>query len=154
MASFKIGGFDEIDRMFARISKPQEFQTKAVKAAAPYLVSETKKAIKEQGGGDGLVRSIEATEPKANKYGSFVVVKPVGKRVSDGTPYVKLAAALEYGTVWPRNKEDAEKIHHADKAGKPKNKPHSFRDKALNAARSKVEDAMRDAVYREVDKLT
>ena len=153
MASFRIDGFDELDKMFENLSKPQYFETKAVKAASPHLVKAAKNAIKDAGGSDDLARSIGATEPKENVYGTYVVVKPEGRRVSDGTYYAKLAASLEYGTVWPRKKEDAEKIHHADKAGKPKNSPRPWRDKAINAAREKCEEAMVQAIFSEVDKL-
>ena len=153
MARFTIDGFDELDRMFERFSKHQYFETKAAKAASPYLVKAARKAIKDAGGGDDLARSMEATEPKENTYGTFVIVKPEGRRVSDGTPYPKLAASLEYGTVWPRKKEDAAKIHHSDKAGMPKNEPSPWRDKAINAARAKCEEAMTQAIFSEVDKL-
>lgn len=153
MARFTVEGFDDLDKMFERLSKPQHLATKAVRAAAPILVKETRRAIKEQGGGDGLARSIDATEPKENQYGTFSVVKPEGRRVKDGTPYVKLAAALEYGTVWPRKLEDAAKIHHEKLAGKPKNEAKPFRQKALNAATSKCEEAMIRSVFDEVEKL-
>ena len=153
MAEFKIEGFKELDRMFEQVSKPQYFQTKAVKAAAPALVKAARDAIKAAGGGDRLARSVEASEPKENQYGVFVVVQPEGRRSSDGTHYVKLAAALEYGTVWPRKKEDAAKIHHADKAGMHKNDARPWRQKAINAAEGKCEDAMREAVYSEISKL-
>lgn len=153
MARFAIDGFDGLEEMFERLSKPQYFETKAVKAAAPHLVKAARNAIKEQGGGADLVRSIEATEPKENTYGTFLVVKPEGRRVSDGTPYPKLAASLEYGTVWPKKKEDAAKIHHADKAGMPKNTPKPWRDKAINAARGKCEEVMAQTFFDEVEKL-
>lgn len=149
---FSIDGFDDVDKMFERLSKPQHFMTKAVEAAAPYLVKETRNAIKTTGGGNELARSIEATKPKENRWGTFVVVKPEGKRVKDNTPYVKLAASHEYGTVWPRKAADAAKIHHEDKAGMPKNEAKPFRQKAINAARDKCENAMAQTFFDEVEK--
>lgn len=153
MASLKIEGTRELEKMFEELGKPQYFQAKAVKAAAPHLVKSTREAIKAAGGGNRLARSVEASDVKENQYGTFAVVQPEGKR-ADGTHYVKLAAALEYGTVWPRKKADAAKIHHADKAGQHKNDARPFRQKALNNARSKCEEAMADAIFSEIEKKT
>ena len=153
MARCKIEGFDELDKMFEQLSKPQHFQLKAVKAAAPILVKSARDSIRSTGGSESLARSIEASEPKENQYGVFSIIKPEGRNRKKGTSYVQLAAYHEYGTVWPRRQKDADKIRHGKQKGMKKQESHPWRDKAVNGARSKCEETMINTVFQEVDKL-
>lgn len=153
MAKCKIEGFYELDKMFEQLSKPQHFQFEAVKAAAPILVKAARNAIRTTGGSEHLARSVEASEPKENQYGVYSIIKPEGRNRKKGTSYVQLAAYHEYGTVWPRKQKDADKIRHGKQKGMKKQEPHPWRDKTVNDARSKCEEAMINAVFQEVDKL-
>ena len=154
MAKFTVEGLDEVDKLFDELSRPQWIGERAVKAAAPVLLAQTRKAIKESGGHDSLARSFYATDPKENKYGIYSVIKPSGRNRKKMTEYVKLAAFLEYGTTWPKTQEDADKIHHGKQKGLPK-KPDAqpWRQKALNAAKEKCRIVMQAALNEGVDKL-
>ena len=151
MASFRINGFEGAEKMFDELYNSRKLGVKALEAAAPILVKETRKVIQENGSGEKLARSFEATKTKENRYGAFLTVQPVGM-AADGTEWVRRAAFEEYGTVWPRKAEDAAKIHHPKQAGLPKNPRVPWRQKAINAAREKCEGAMREVVYSEIDR--
>ena len=151
MASFVINGFDEVDEVFSKASRPEYF-LRAVESAAPYLVDAVQSVIEStQGGGRKLARSFSATKARTNQYGTYVFVVPTGYD-KNGNHWATRAACLEYGTVWPRSKKNAEKIHHLNQRGLPKNPPHPWRDRSLNKARSKCEEAMRETMYAEIDK--
>ena len=136
-----INGFDDVDKMFAELDKPQYFATKALEAAAPYLVEESQKAIQRVTSSKAtgkLARSFAATKPKKNAYGNYVVVKPVGTDPK-GNSYAARAAWLEYGTTLN---------------GQKKNEHKPWRESAVNAAKEKCTAAMEKVISDEVDRIT
>lgn len=145
-----IEGFAEIDNAFQTILMSDRICSYAVEKAAPELVKAVRKAIIDTGGGEKLARSYTTTGPYINQWGAFAEVEPVGKD-ANGNDWAKRAAVREYGSTWPRG-SDAIKIHHQKQAGQPKNAPRPFREKAMNMARDKCEQAMRDAVIAQIDK--
>lgn len=153
MARYTIDGLDEVEKMFQRLGSSSQIGEKAVRAAVPHLLSETKKAVKAAGGTDSLAKSFDATEPRTSQYGTYAVVRPFGRNRKKNTEYVRLAAFLEYGTTWPKKQKDADKIHHGKQRGMPKQDPHPWRDKALHAAEAKCRAAIMEALDKEVDKL-
>ena len=141
MARAKISGFEDVEKLFDSLSDTKKLSVKAVETAAPKLVESAKKTVKSVAikgyATDGLAGSFVAMKPKTNEYGSYVIVRPVGKD-HDGHDYYARGAYLEYGT----------------KVGdKQKNPPQPWRDKSVNAARSECEKIMEETVYAEVDKL-
>ena len=153
MATLDIKGFEDVYKALEKCSNPQGIQLKALESAAPYLVKAVQKTINEtEGGGNKLARSFSATKARSSGVGAYVSVRPVGKD-KNGYDWATRAASLEYGTVWPRKEKDAAKIHHLAQAGQPKNPAHQWRDRALNAARTKCEETMRQSVFSEIDKV-
>ena len=153
MAKFSVEGLEDVERLFEKMGNPGWIGEKAVKAAAPVLLSETRKAVKAAGGTNNLARSFDATEPRQNQYGVYSVIRPFGRNRKKNTEYVRIAAFLEYGTKWPKKQEDADKIHHGKQKGAPKQDPKPWRQKSVNAAAEKCRDAMQTALNEEVDKL-
>jgi hypothetical protein len=136
-----INGFEDVDKLFAELEEPQRFATKALEAAAPYLIEESEKAVQRaanKGYATGkLARSFVASKPKKNSYGNYVVVKPVGTD-PDGHSYAARAAYLEYGTTLN---------------GRQKNEPAPWRQAAVNAAEAKCTAAMEKVISDEVDRI-
>ena len=113
----KIDGFENLDKLFRAVSRPQEFCEKAVGAAAPILLKSTKKSVHraihepptarkgEPERTGALERSFMASDPKTNEYGTFTCIQPVGNRTDGKTSdkgkplhYAAQAAFLEWGT--------------------------------------------------------
>lgn len=141
MARARISGFEDVDKFLDALGNDKKLGIKAVKAAAPHLVSGASKAVRSSANrgyaSGGLARSFAATKPKTNQYGSYLIVRPVGKD-PEGHDYYARGAYLEFGTTLN---------------GKPKNAAQPWRDKAINLGREKCEEAMEEAVLSEIDKL-
>lgn len=141
MARAKISGFDELDRLLDSLGDTHRIGIKAVEAAAPHLVRGASEAVRGAASKGyatgGLERSFAATKPKKNEYGSFLIVRPIGKD-KKGHDYYARGAYMEFGTTLNR---------------KEKNAPQPWRQKAVNLSQEKCEKAMEDVVMSEIDKL-
>ena len=140
MASAKITGFDDIDKMFDELMDTKKLGMEAVNKAAPYLVDGATKAVSAAANKGyatgGLAHSFAATKAKQNEWGTFSVVKPVGKD-KNGVSYGARAAFLEYGTTRNGVKQ----------ASSP------WRDRAIKAAKAKCENTMEKIVHAEWEKI-
>lgn len=146
----RIEGFENLDKLFREISRPQEFCEKAIAEAAPILLESTKDSVHkaiyqpatarkgEPERTGALERSFMASKPKTNQYGSFSSIQPVGSRsdkTSGGKPlhYAAQAAFLEWGT----NNGQA---------------PSPFRHRAVKNAEAKCAETMEKTFLREISK--
>ena len=156
MAMLGIDGFDGVERLFSDFSRYAEGITiKAVEKAAPILEEEAGKSLQESTGKGKkrystgkTTRSFSHTKVKTNKWGTFTAVRPIGSD-KKGVPYSDKAKWLEYGR------------YHRNNAGRKATldenmiqEPRPWVQRAINRAQRKCEDAMQDAVFSEVDKLT
>lgn len=146
----RIEGFENLDKLFKQISRPQEFCEKAIAEAAPILLESTKKSVHkaiyepatarkgEPERTGALERSFMASKPKTNQYGSFTSIQPIGSR-SDKTdgkrllPFAAQAAFLEWGTSNGQA-------------------PSPFRHRAVKDAEGKCAETMEKTFLREVSK--
>lgn len=142
MASLKVTGFDEVEKMFDELMNVKTLSLKAVNKAAPILLEGAKKAVRSAANKGyatgGLENSFTATKAKNNKWGTFAEVKPVGSD-SKGERYGARAAYLEYGTV-------VNGVVHTSSA--------PWRKQAVESARKKCEDTMENTLRDEWDKIT
>ena len=147
----KIEGFDQIDKLFSQISRPQEFCEKAITEAAPILLKSTKDSVKKaiqnpptERKGESeitgqLVQAFIASKVKTNQWGSFTSIQPTGTRSdkkSGGKPlhFAAQAAFLEWGT----------------KRGQA---PSPWRARAVKDAEDECADTMEKTFLREVNKV-
>ena len=141
MASAKITGFEDVDKLFEELGDTKKIRLAAVKKAAPKLVNGARKAVKAAAtkgyATGGLANSFVASNPKENEWGAFSVIKPVGKD-DKGISYGARAAYLEYGTTVDG------KLH---TVGSP------WRDRAINAAKEECEKIMEESILEEIEKL-
>lgn len=140
MANMKINGFDGVDKLFLDLSDPNEIAIEAVDKAAPILEEAMRSAIAasaSKGYGTGeLAASVGALPAKKNKLGVFAVVRPMGEH-SGGESNAKLASILEYGRRGGYKRDGKTVTTQA---------PAPFRAKAVNAAKEKCEEIMRQTV--------
>ena len=78
MAKAQLTGFDELDKLFEQIGRPEEFAIKAVNKAAPVLKKHIQKNLKESSNSDKLANSFQHTPAKENELGVYSVVRPEG----------------------------------------------------------------------------
>lgn len=138
----KVSGFEGVEKLFDDlVANTDRMTLEAVNAAAPYLVESAEKAVKSAAhkgyATGGLAKSFTATKAKKNQYGTYAVVKPVGKD-DKGVSYGARAAYLEYGTTVN---------------GKLHNESAPWRQKAVNNAKEKCQKAMEESIYKELDKI-
>ncbi len=143
LAKMELTGFDDMDKMFDQLGKPEEFATKAVNKAAKILEKHTKKNVKTSSNSDELARSFIATPAKGNDMGIYSVVRPVGSFNKD-LSNADLAAQFEYG-----RKGGYKRAGMKRKATEMKPRP--WRDKSVNDARKECESIMEKEVYKAVD---
>lgn len=154
MANLRIEGFDGVDKLFKDLSNIDEIAIEAVNEAAPILEECLKGAIEaaaDKGYATGeLVNSIIARPAKKNQYGVFSVVGPVGSHSKrpyekEETSYAKEAAILEFGRRGGYKDDNGRIVTHQ--------KASPYREKAINAAKTRCEKTMEDSVYNQVDKM-
>lgn len=142
MASLKVTGIDEVEKMFDELMDIKKLAVKAVDKAAPILLDGAKKSVRSAANKGyatgGLENSFTATKAKNNKWGTFATVRPVGKD-KNGIRYGERAAYLEYGTV-------VNGVLHTASA--------QWRKKAVDSVRTKCEDTMEKTLRDEWDKIT
>lgn len=143
LARLDLTGFDDLDKMFERLGKPEEFATKAVNKAAKILEKHTKKNVKTSSNSDELARSFIATPAKGNDIGIYSVVRPVGSFNKD-LSNADLAAQFEYGRKGGYKRAGM-------KRKVTEMKPRPWRDKSVNDARKECESIMEKEVYKAVD---
>ena len=150
----RIEGFENVDSLFQKLGRTQDFCEKAISEAAPELLEATKKSVHkaiysppvqrkqlEAHRTGNLERSFRASKPKTNQYGSFSVIAPVGSR-QDRTVtekkkplhYAAQAAFLEWGTCQGQA-------------------PSPWRARAIKDAEETCARTMEKAVIREVSKI-
>lgn len=143
MARLDLTGFDDLDKMFEILGKPDELAIKAVNKAAPVLEKHIKKNIKASSNSDKLAVSFTATPAKGNDMGIYSVVRPVGSFNKD-LSNADLAAQFEYGRKGGYKKDGM-------KRKATEMKPRPWRDKSVNDARKECESIMEKEVYKAVD---
>ena len=141
MASLKVTGMDEVEKMFDDLMNVKSLAIKAVNKAAPILLDSAKKSVRAAANKGyatgGLENSFAATKAKNNQWGTFAEIKPVGKD-NKGVRYGERAAYLEYGTV-------VNGSVHASSA--------PWRKQAVNKAKTKCEDTMEKVLRDEWKKI-
>ena len=145
MAKMELTGFDDLDKMFERLGKPEEFATKAVNKAAKVLEKHTQKNVKASSNSDELARSFIATPAKGNDMGIYSVVRPVGNFNKD-LSNADLASQFEYGRKGGYKRADM-------KRPATKMKPRPWRDKSINDARKECESIAESEFYKGVDEV-
>lgn len=143
MARLDLTGFDDLDKMFEILGKPDELAIKAVNKAAPVLEKHIKKNIKASSNSDRLARSFIATPAKGNDSGIYSVVRPVGE-FNEDLSNADLAAQFEFGRKGGYKR-------HEMKRPATEMKPRPWRDKSVNDARKECESIMEKEVYKAVD---
>ena len=143
LARMELTGFDDLDKMFERLGKPEELAIKAVNKAAPVLEKHIRKNIKASSNSDKLAGSFAATPAKGNDIGIYSVVRPVGSFNKD-LSNADLAAQFEYGRKGGYKKDGM-------KRKATEMKPRPWRDKSVNDARKECESIMEKEVYKAVD---
>ena len=141
MASLKVTGMDEVEKMFDDLMNVKTLAIEAVNKAAPLLVASAKKSVRAAANKGyatgGLENSFTATKAKNNKWGTFSEIKPVGKD-SKGIRYGERAAYLEYGTVVNGS------VHTSSAP---------WRKQAVEQARKKCEDEIEKVLQDAWDKI-
>lgn len=145
LARLELSGFDEIEKMFEAVGKPEEFAIKAVNKAAPVLERCTRKAVKESSNSDKLATSFSMTPAKENDLGVYSVIRPTGDFNKD-LSNADLAAQFEYGRKGGYKKGDM-------KRAATEMRPRPWRDRALNSARAECESIAEQEVYRAIDEV-
>lgn len=143
LARMELTGFDELDKMFEILGKPEKVAIKAVNKAVPVLEKHIKKNVKASSNSNKLAGSFVATPAKGNDMGIYSVVRPVGDFNKD-LSNADLAAQFEYG-----RKGGYKKAGMKRKATEMKPRP--WRDKSVNDARKECESIMEKEVYKAVD---
>lgn len=143
MAKAQLTGFEELDKLFEQIGRPEEFAIKAVNKAAPVLKKHIQKNLKTSSNSDKLANSFHQTPAKENELGVYSVVRPEGDFNKD-LSNADLAAQFEYGRkggyIRPGKKRPATTMN-----------PRPWRDKSINDARNECEKIMTQEVYKAVD---
>lgn len=139
----ELTGFDDLDKMFEALGKPEEFAIKAVSKAVPVLEKHIKKNVKASSNSDKLAGSFVATPAKGNDMGIYSVVRPVGNFNKD-LSNADLAAQFEYGRKGGYKR-------HEMKRPATEMKPRPWRDKSVNDTRKECEAIMEEVVSKAVD---
>lgn len=143
MAKAQLTGFDELDKLFEQLGRPEEFAIKAVNKAAPVLEKHARDAVRASSNSDALAESFSMTPAKENDLGVYSVVRPTGE-FNDKLSNADLAAQFEYGRKGGYKR-------HEMKRPATEMKPRPWRDKAINGARAECERIMEHEVYKAVD---
>lgn len=143
LAKIELTGFDDLDKIFEVLGKPEQFATKAVNKAAKVLEKHTKKNVKASSNSDELARSFIATPAKGNDMGIYSVVRPVGDFNKD-LSNADLAAQFEYGRKGGYKRPDMKRTA-------TEMKPRPWRDKSINDSKKECESIMEEEVYKAVD---
>ena len=143
MAKLELTGFDEIDKMFEILGKPEEFAIKAVNKAAPTLERCTRNAVRNSSNSDKLAISFSMTPAKENDLGVYSVVRPTGDFNKD-LSNADLAAQFEYGRKGGYKRSDM--VRKATSM-----EPRPWRDKAINDAKAECESIIEEEVGKAID---
>lgn len=135
----EMNGFDDVDAFLDKLGvQVRNASMKAVDEAAPILVRAAGEAVRRaanKGYATGeLAGSFKATKAKNNQYGTYSVVRPEGYDDRRTSNYAK-AVWLEYGTH-PKDGRD--------------NQASPWRQKAIDSAKSAVEDSLERSITRAV----
>ena len=148
----EVRGFHEVDRLFKELQlQAEDIAIKAVDRAAPVVekhVRETIEQVTDKGYATGeLAQSVRASDAKANAWGVFSVVGPVGEN-SRGVSNAEIAAYLEYGVHnSPRQK------HHRAKTDGYRQQPRPWRRLSAMNAEDEVVEVVQSVLTEEVEKL-
>ena len=143
MARLELTGFDDIDKMFEILGKPEEFAIKAVNKAAPILEKHTRDAVRASSSSDKLAGSFSAISAKQNDLGVYSVVRPTGD-FNEDLSNAELAAQFEYGRKGGHKRQGM-------KRKSTTMAPRPWRDKALNGAKAECESIAEQEVYNAID---
>lgn len=138
MASLKMTGLDDIEKMFRILSDPTQMAIEAINEAAPvlekHLKSEIMSAAEHPTG--GLAGSIHTMAARKNEYGVFSVVKPEGTD-EKGIEYTERMRWLDVG------------VH--DRSGQW-HRGKGVRQKAVNNAKAECRKILENNVERFAEK--
>ena len=143
VARAQLTGFDELDKLFEQLGKPEEFAFKAVNNAAPVLRKHIVKNLKNASNSKKLANSFVPTPAKVNDAGVYSVVRPTGN-FNDDLSNADLAAQFEYGRKGGYKR-------HEMKRPATEMKPRPWRDRSINDARKECEAIMEIEVLKAVD---
>lgn len=99
MARAEAIGFEDLNAMLTRMANCSEVCLRAVQEATPVVEQAMKQATASaiHNGTGALVASLQATQAKKNRWGTFSVVRPVGVD-KNGERMGARFAYLEYGS--------------------------------------------------------